>query len=100
MKAYVIADVRAKNPVMYQAYRERAQASIALHGGRYLARGGAIQVMEGCWQPQTIVVIEFDSVDAAKGWYESDDYAEALALRDDAFDRDLILVDGVAGDSD
>ena len=100
MSAYLIADVRAKNPELYAAYRERAQTSIALYGGRYLARGGAIQIMEGCWQPQTIVIVEFDSAEQAAAWYESPEYAEALVLRADALDRDLILIDGVASESD
>jgi uncharacterized protein (DUF1330 family) len=99
VSAYLISDVRAKDPEAFEAYRARAAASIARYGGRYLARGGAIQIMEGCWQPQAIVIVEFDTAAQAERWYASDEYAEALALREQALSRDLILVDGLDPDS-
>ena len=76
------------------AYRRLAAASIARHGGRYLVRGGAMTVLEGEWRAGAVVVV-FPSVEAARAWYESPDYAEALAHRDDAVERDLILVEGL-----
>jgi uncharacterized protein (DUF1330 family) len=57
-------------------------------------RGGEQQILEGDWAPATIVV-EFPTMDAARAWYASADYAEALRHRDDALERDLILVEGV-----
>jgi uncharacterized protein (DUF1330 family) len=100
MSAYLISDVRAKDPEAFEAYSVRAAASITRYGGRYLARGGAIQIMEGCWQPQAIVIVQFDTEAQAAAWYESSEYAEALALREQALHRDLILVDGLDSDSD
>jgi uncharacterized protein (DUF1330 family) len=76
------------------SYRQLAASSIERHGGRYLVRGGEQQVLEGDWTPGTIVV-EFPTMDAARAWYASADYAEALRHRDDALERDLILVEGV-----
>jgi uncharacterized protein (DUF1330 family) len=100
VSAYLISDVRVRDPEAFEAYRVRAAASITRYGGRYLARGGTIQILEGCWAPQAIVIVEFDTAAQAAAWYESPEYAEALALREQAPGRDLILVDGLDPDSD
>ena len=81
MSAYVLVEVTVTNPGPYAAYRDLAGASVARHGGRFIVRGGAVTTLEGDWNPQRIVVIEFPSVDAAKAWYFSDDYQEALKVR-------------------
>lgn len=95
MAAYLISDVTAKDPQAFETYRSRAAASIKRHGGRYLARGGAVTSLEGNWSPRTIIVVEFPDKEHAEAWYRSPDYAEALAVRDVALSRNLILVEGV-----
>ena len=94
MTAYVVSRVTMQPGEALQNYRRLAAASIERHGGRYLVRGGEQQVLEGDWTPATIVV-EFPSMEAARAWYGSSDYAEALEFRDEALSRDLILVAGV-----
>jgi uncharacterized protein (DUF1330 family) len=79
VSAYLISDVRAKDPEAFEAYRAHASASIVRYGGRYLARGGAMQIVEGCWAPQALVIVQFDTQAQAAAWCESDEYAEALA---------------------
>jgi uncharacterized protein (DUF1330 family) len=79
--AYVIVEVTVTNPEPYAAYRDLAGASVARHGGRFLVRGGAVTPLEADWHPQRFVVIEFPSVDAARAFYFSDDYQEALKVR-------------------
>ena len=81
MPAYVIVEVTVANPEPYAAYRDLAGASVARHGGRFLVRGGAVTPLEGDWHPQRFVVIEFPSVEAARGFYFSADYQEALKVR-------------------
>ncbi len=81
MPAYVLVEVRVTNPEPYAAYRDLATASVARHGGRFLARGGAVTPLEGDWNPERLVVIEFPSVQAAREWYASDDYQDALKIR-------------------
>ena len=81
MSAYVIVEVRVTNPEPYAAYRDLATASVARHGGRFLVRGGAVTPLEDGWQPERFVVIEFPSVDAARAFYDSEDYQEALKVR-------------------
>ena len=95
MAAYVISDVTAKDRQAFETYRTLAAASIQHHGGRYLVRGGAITPLEGDWAPRTIIVVEFPDRQRAEAWYRSPDYAEALAVRDVALNRNLILVEGV-----
>jgi uncharacterized protein (DUF1330 family) len=95
MAAYIISDLTVLEPEAIEVYRTRAAASIARHGGRYLARGGKIEVLEGSWDPNLIVVVEFPDADSARAWYRSADYAEALAVRDRALSRNLLLVEGV-----
>ena len=81
MSAYVIVEVRVTNPDPYAAYRDLAGASVARHGGRFLVRGGAVTPLEGDWKPERFVVIEFPSVDAARAFYVSEDYQDALKVR-------------------
>lgn len=95
MSAYVISDLEIRDPVLIAEYRSLAQDSIALYGGRYLARGGAIEPVEGGWNPKLIVIVEFPDMERARAWYRSAEYAEALKVRRNALDRRLIFVDGV-----
>jgi uncharacterized protein (DUF1330 family) len=97
MAAYVISDLAIRDPVLVERYRTLAQASIAKYGGRYLARGGAVEPVEGGWTPKHIVIVEFPTMEKAREWYRSPEYAEALVVRRDALDRRLIFVEGVPG---
>jgi uncharacterized protein (DUF1330 family) len=94
MAAYLISDLTVRNPEAFQTYRTRAAAAIEKYGGRYLARGGEIQALEGAWNPQNVVVVEFAGLEQARAWYTSPEYASALEVRDIALERDMILVDG------
>lgn len=95
MSAYIISDVTIREREAFEAYRTRAAASIAAHGGRYLVRGGDVETMEGNWQPGPLIVVEFPDIEAARRWYRSDEYAAALEVRDAALSRNLILVEGI-----
>lgn len=64
------------------------------YGGRYLARGGEVQALEGVWSPRNIVIVEFRSMEQARAWYTSPEYASALEMHYIALERNLILVDG------
>jgi uncharacterized protein (DUF1330 family) len=95
MAAYFISDAAVKNHEALGMFRARAAASIARYGGRYLARSGSVQTVEGTWKPSVIVIIEFPDLERAKTWYRSAEYASALAIRDEAISRQLILVEGM-----
>lgn len=98
MPAYVISDVEILDDDLIATYRSLAQASIARHGGRYLARGGTVEPIEGNWSPKAIVIVEFPTMERAREWYNSPDYGEALKVRERALNRRLIFVDGVPPD--
>jgi uncharacterized protein (DUF1330 family) len=100
MAVYVISDTVPQDPQAWATYIATAPASIARYGGRYLARGGAIETIEGTWSPTAIVIVEFPDADAVKRWYASPEYAEALKVRDKALRRNLIAVEGVGPAAD
>ncbi|TIS54448.1 DUF1330 domain-containing protein [Mesorhizobium sp.] len=95
MPAYVISDVTIRDAEAIEAYRTRAAASIAQHGGRYLVRGGQVETLEGNWNPGLLIVVEFPDMERARRWYGSAEYAAALELRDAALGRNLILAEGM-----
>jgi uncharacterized protein (DUF1330 family) len=95
MPAYVVVNVRVKDPELYREYAAGTPAAIERFGGRYLARGGAVEVREGSWSPERLVVLEFPDGDAARAWYESADYQRLRAIRQRAADSDLVITEGV-----
>jgi len=95
MSAYVIVEVNITNPQLFQEYAKGVPATIAAYGGKYLVRGGTMERKEGDWAPQRVVVLEFSSMDQARKWYHSAEYAPLLAMRLKAANSNLILVEGV-----
>jgi len=94
MTAYVIADVTVTNPEGYAGYRPLAAASVAGHGGKFIARGGAVEPLEGGWSPTRVVIIEFPSLAAARTWYASPEYQAALKIRLANSTGRVIMVEG------
>ena len=95
MPAYVISEVtEVVDTALMEKYRSLAQVTIAQHGGRYLVRGGAFETVEGHWAPQRMIVVEFPTMEKAKEWYRSPEYAEALEISRLALKRRLMLVNG------
>ena len=95
MAAYVIASIEVTDPVTYEDYRKGVAATIAQYGGRFLARGGAVERCEGAFVPKRIVILEFPSMATARQWYASPEYAPLLALRKRASNGDLFITEGV-----
>lgn len=95
MAAYVISEVETRDAAAMEAYRRLAAQTIAQYGGRYLARGGATEVVEGGPQPKTMIIVEFPSMARLREWYASAEYAEALKIRHGALERRLMFVEGV-----
>ena len=95
MPAYVIAHIDVKDPTRYEDYKRMSPISIEKFGGRFIARGGKTTSLEGTWQPKRIVLIEFPSVERAREWWASADYAPAKALRQATSTGDLVVVEGL-----
>ena len=94
MAAYVIADVNVTDPGLYGDYTKIVTATVEKYGGRFVVRGGAVDVREGDWKPARLVILEFPTMAQARNWYDSPEYAPALALRLKAANAKLILVEG------
>ena len=95
MPVYVIVDVReVRDLEALIEYRRRNTDAVADHGGRFLIRGGEVTPLEGDWATQRIVLIEFPDADAARAWWESDDYAPLKRMRREASDSNILLVEG------
>jgi len=95
MSAYVIVEIKVNDPERYENYKKLVPSSLQAYGGKFLVRGGEFEVLEGNWKPNRIVIFEFESVERARAWHESPEYAEALALRLATTDSKLLIVDGV-----
>lgn len=95
MSAYVIVDVHVTDPERYEGYKPAAAAAVAAYGGRYLARGGAVEVLEGEWQPGRLVILEFPDVARAKAWLDSDEYRGPKAIRHAAAHSNMVVIAGV-----
>jgi uncharacterized protein (DUF1330 family) len=96
MSALVIIDIEVTDPVLYEDYKRLASASIAAHGGRYLVRGGRSEVLDGTWTPRRLVVLEFESMEKAKAWRGSPEYAEAKKVREGCARSNMIVVEGAS----
>src|SRR3954454_22055803 len=96
MPAYVSLNVREVDPERYRDYAATIRAAIARFGARLRVRGGAVDVREGSCSPERVVVLEFPDGDAARAWYESDEYQALLAIRQRAAEAELVIVEGVA----
>lgn len=94
MTAYVIAEVDVKDAEAYKLYAEKAPGVTQPAGGRYLARAGEVECLEGEPPKSRIVVIEFDSMEAARNFYYGKAYQEIIPLRQAASDGRLFLVQG------
>jgi uncharacterized protein (DUF1330 family) len=95
MAAYIIVDVRITNAEAYERYKAAVPATLAAYGGKFLVRGGRVETLEGEWQPQRIVVLEFESAAKAKAWWNSQQYAEPKRIRQSASVTKMILVEGI-----
>ncbi len=95
MPAYVIVEIEVTDPEGYAAYREQAPPIVAAFGGKYIVRGGALDVLEGEWQPKRLVILEFPTVDQAKAWWTSEEYSEPKQLRRQTTHTNMIVVEGL-----
>ncbi len=92
--AYLIGDIEITDQDAYEKYRAGVSETVYAFGGNYLVRGAHGEVIEGTWEPKRLVVLEFESMNQAKAWYYSDEYAESKKLRQSASNGNLIFADG------
>ena len=94
MPGYVIVEIDVLDPAGYDEYRNQAGATVATYGGKYIVRGGATETLEGDWKPKRLVVLEFESVQRAKDWWNSQEYREPKKMRQRTAHAKMIVVEG------
>jgi uncharacterized protein (DUF1330 family) len=95
MPAYLISQIEVHDPQGYEEYRKLVGASLAKYGGKFVARGGKVDVLEGNWRPKRVVICEFESLTRAREWYDSPEYKPAMDIRQKTSDAKIIVVDGL-----
>ncbi len=95
MAAYVIVEVGINDPVRYEDYKKMSPLSISLYGGKFIARGGKAELLEGTREPERVVILQFENAERAKAWWSSPEYAEAKKLRQSIANTRMILIEGV-----
>ena len=95
MKAFVIVEISISDPVEYEEYKKLTPAAIAAYDGRFVVRGAKTESLEGDWQPERIVVLEFPSVERAKEWWDSPEYTPAKLIMQRSATTKMIVVEGV-----
>ena len=93
--AYIFGQIEVHDKEGYKEYLSRVTDIVRAHGGRYLARGGRSEVLEGNSGKQRYVLIEFESMDAARIFYRSEDYQAIIRYRQAASHGTLVLVEGL-----
>ncbi|HEY8029043.1 MAG TPA: DUF1330 domain-containing protein [Gaiellaceae bacterium] len=94
MPAYVIVETDIHDPEQYEQYKAASPGAVAAGGGRFVARGGELAVLEGDWHPSRLVILEFPDLEAAKRFYQSEIYQEAKKLREGAANLRMVAVEG------
>ncbi|MDO9375919.1 MAG: DUF1330 domain-containing protein [Ferruginibacter sp.] len=94
MKAFVIVEVAITDPMEYEAYKKLTPAAVAAFDGRFVVRGGTTIPLEGDWNPERIVVLEFPSVERAKEWWHSELYTVAKKIRQRSATTKMLIVEG------
>ena len=96
MTAYaIVVTTKVTDEAMFNDYLERVRPFVEAHGGRYLVRGGTMEVVQGEWSPGRLVVVEFESMDRARGWQNTEDYAQLKHMLNESSKTSVILIEGV-----
>ncbi len=95
MTAYVVVDIQITDPEQYEEYKKLAAPTVTAHGGKYIARGGETERLEGEREPGRVVVLEFPNMERARAWWNSTSYGAARKIRQASARTEMVLVDGV-----
>jgi len=95
MPAYIIVEVSITDHIEYEEYKKLVPATIAAYNGRFVVRGAKTESLEGNWEPERIVILEFPSVERAKQWWSSDEYSKAKEIRQRTATTKMLVVEGL-----
>jgi uncharacterized protein (DUF1330 family) len=77
MSAYVVVDLEILDPAGFEEYKKLVVPIIGNYDGKYIVAGGALETLEGDWNPKRIVVIEFPSMQRAREWFNCEEYCQS-----------------------
>ncbi|MEF7612335.1 DUF1330 domain-containing protein [Aquincola sp. MAHUQ-54] len=92
--AYIIAHVQVTDPQQYEDYKKLSTLAIQAHGAEVCVRGGRIEVLEGDWSPERLVILKFPSIEQARAFNNSAEYSLARSARQGAAVMRMLLVEG------
>jgi uncharacterized protein (DUF1330 family) len=92
MSAFVLVEVNIQDPEVYEEYKKLTPASVESYGGKFVIRGNPVQVMEGEWNYDRLVLLEFPSKEIAIAWYNSKEYQKAKKIRERASSANFLIV--------
>ena len=95
MTAYVIVDIAVHDPIGYEEYKKVAPAAVEQYGGKYIARGGKTETLEGDWSPSRLVILQFENSEQAKKWLNSEEYREARQMRHQTAHSNMVVIEGL-----
>ena len=95
MSGYIIAHVQVTNPTQYEEYKKWSTLAMQAHKAEVCVRGGQVQVLEGDWAPERVVILKFPTFAAAKAFYETPEYLQAREARAGAAIMRMIAVEGL-----
>jgi uncharacterized protein (DUF1330 family) len=95
MTAYVIVDINVIDPIRYEEYKKLAAPAVEMYGGKYIARGGKTETLEGDWSPTRLVILQFENMEQAIAWHDSMEYSGAKTLRHETAISKMVVIDGV-----
>ena len=96
MSAYFVVEPEITNQKAMEPYRAAVGATIEQYGGRFLARAGATELIEGGPEPKRVVILEFPDKASIKRWYDSPEYQKILPLRLDNSTGHAFVIEGVS----
>lgn len=98
MPAYLIGNVEIKDYEKLKVYFEATPGLLKKYTGKFIVRGGEFWIAEGNWNPKRLVVVEFESMEKAREFYNSEEYKPLIRLRQSAANTDMVFVDGITED--
>ena len=95
MAAYVIVDVEITDPGLYGQFMEQVTPTIESHGGRFVARGGKLEIVLGDWAPKRVAILQFDNLDQVHAWLQSPQYTALNDIRSRSSNINMVVVEGL-----
>ena len=95
MAAYVITDVEITDANLYGQFLEKMTATVEGHGGKFVTRGGSLEVVLGNWSPNRIAILQFDNLDQIHAWLSSPEYTALNDMRSRSSNINMVVVAGL-----